>query len=108
MRDKILLPEIENLLLSQLITITLAGEHVIYKDAENTNCGVYSDTPLLPTTYKILYKIRMLSFIGHAKECTRECHCGFQRRRSADQVFCALYFVQSPTRSLLLTTQLTF
>jgi hypothetical protein len=90
-RGKTLLSEIQNQLHIQSVTITLAGEVIIYKQAEKGNWDIYPCLPLLPATYKILYKIRLLTFIGHAKESTKECHCGFQRRRSATyQVLCVL------------------
>jgi hypothetical protein len=55
-RGKTLLSEIQNRLLTQSVAITVAGEVIVYRQAKKTNCGIYSDLPLLPDTYKILYK----------------------------------------------------
>ena len=55
-RGRTLLSEIQNQLHIQSVTITVAGEVIVYRQAKKTNCGIYPDLPLLPDTYKILYK----------------------------------------------------
>jgi hypothetical protein len=67
-RGKNLLSEIQNQLYFQSVAITLAGIVIIYKYAEKPNRGIYPDIPLLQATYKMLYEIPLLTFIGHVKK----------------------------------------
>ena len=65
------------------------GHFPIYKRGDKTDCSNYRGIPILPTTYKILPNILLLSLTPYAKEITGYHQCGFRRNRSTtDHIFC--------------------
>ena len=75
----------------------------IHKKGDKTDCNNYRGISLLPTTYKILSNILLLSLIPYAEEIIVDHQCGFRRNSSTtDHIFCirqilTYSMVQSPS-----------
>jgi len=63
--------------------------YLFYKKSDKTDCSIYTDISLSPTTYKILYNILLSRLTPYAEEIIRVNQCGFRRNRSTtDHIFC--------------------
>ena len=60
----------------------------IYKKDDKTDCSNYGGLSLLPTMYKILSIILLLTLTSYAEEITGDHQCGFGHNKStADRIF---------------------
>ena len=61
----------------------------VYKKGDKTDCSNHRGLSLLPTTYKIVFKILLSRLIPNAEGIIGDHQCGFRRNSSTtEHVFC--------------------